>query len=550
MAHSSDPSNTGNLIEDAIQSLDVTVSIVDLAVASQTPLTSPNVHPTSPPFSPAQHLQASICTSCPCNVRIQTVVDEILLSGLTTYKLATYANKPSQIDAVAAAKYGWMNGRKDRLVCGICIVSWALAGRNGMAGEAADVIVEKQRAPFPEMHKEDKAMRWCASLCTARYRARELGMTAIAPDSIVSKITKKNIPLYAALNTFLASSQLSPLRLGQQLVYRLLLLETLLPCKSTRARPERPSSSPFWLASLVGISFKIVRSLYGFLCVRAFLTGALAFVHGQGENAYTDGGPRHPGLATVTRAGEDTTSEEQQQQHVPSSSTSGKSVSLFASSMSISGSQFRRPFDVLKVHRSYYPYVVRSTVVSSLPSATAIVTLNISDEGGGLVEGRRAMWTVIQRHNEGTDGGQDEELEGVQATVGGMKSKGGRDLLKYIGGLLGILHIGGNDISLTVKKLSKDGTHPKSPRKWLPVRSRPCIAKGSSPTAAWTSVRLPCSGFARSLDRVVMAVYSCTKVSAFATSTLSPWSEHAVKAAKIERHGSYPGTVISSALHQ
>ncbi|KAF8273237.1 hypothetical protein EI94DRAFT_1716198 [Lactarius quietus] len=46
-----------------------------------------------------------------------------LLECLATYKLNTYANKPSAIDAVAAAKRGWVNDGKDRLVCGICKVS-------------------------------------------------------------------------------------------------------------------------------------------------------------------------------------------------------------------------------------------------------------------------------------------------------------------------------------------------------------------------------------------------------------------------------------------
>lgn len=58
------------------------------------------------------------------------------LSRLSTYKLATYANKPTAIDAVAAAKCGWVNDGKDRLVCNICNVSWVVAGREGMTRDA------------------------------------------------------------------------------------------------------------------------------------------------------------------------------------------------------------------------------------------------------------------------------------------------------------------------------------------------------------------------------------------------------------------------------
>lgn len=58
------------------------------------------------------------------------------LSRLSTFKLSTYSNKPSAIDAVAAAKCGWVNDGKDRLVCGICDVSWVVAGREGMSRDA------------------------------------------------------------------------------------------------------------------------------------------------------------------------------------------------------------------------------------------------------------------------------------------------------------------------------------------------------------------------------------------------------------------------------
>ena len=58
------------------------------------------------------------------------------LSRLSTYKLSTYGNKPSAIDAVAAAKCGWINEGKDRLVCGLCGVSWVVASRDGMTREA------------------------------------------------------------------------------------------------------------------------------------------------------------------------------------------------------------------------------------------------------------------------------------------------------------------------------------------------------------------------------------------------------------------------------
>lgn len=60
------------------------------------------------------------------------------LARLATFKLVTYANKPPQLDAVAASKCGWINDGKDRLVCGLCGVSWVVAGREGMSRDAGE----------------------------------------------------------------------------------------------------------------------------------------------------------------------------------------------------------------------------------------------------------------------------------------------------------------------------------------------------------------------------------------------------------------------------
>lgn len=58
------------------------------------------------------------------------------LARLATYKLTTYANKPTAIDAVAAAKCGWTNEGKDRLACGICGVTWVVVNKDRMSREA------------------------------------------------------------------------------------------------------------------------------------------------------------------------------------------------------------------------------------------------------------------------------------------------------------------------------------------------------------------------------------------------------------------------------
>jgi C3HC zinc finger-like len=62
------------------------------------------------------------------------------LSRLATFKLSTYSNKPEAIDAVAASKCGWVNDGKDRLVCGICNVSWVVASKEGMNRDAGKKV--------------------------------------------------------------------------------------------------------------------------------------------------------------------------------------------------------------------------------------------------------------------------------------------------------------------------------------------------------------------------------------------------------------------------
>ncbi|KAN0132964.1 hypothetical protein V8E53_009329, partial [Lactarius tabidus] len=77
-----------------------------------------------------------------------------LLERLATYKLNTFANQLSAIDAITTAKYGRANDGKDRLVCGICKVSRVFAGREGINRDAASLLVEKQRVQSIEMHKD------------------------------------------------------------------------------------------------------------------------------------------------------------------------------------------------------------------------------------------------------------------------------------------------------------------------------------------------------------------------------------------------------------
>lgn len=99
----------------------------------------------------------------------------------------------------------------------------------------------------------------------------------------------------------------------------------------------------------------------------------------------------------------------------------------------------KRQFDVLNEHRSYCPFVVSSTVVPKLPMpSTSPLSANVAADGA--IEGWRAVLTVVLRrglsdrqrnarlslsggNNEITHG-IDDELEGVEAMVAGVKNNG------------------------------------------------------------------------------------------------------------------------------
>ena len=88
------------------------------------------------PFKPVPTTHLSVLSTPSVASEYRPSSTSSFLSRLSTFKLTTYANKPAAIDAVAAAKCGWVNDGKDRLVCGICGVSWVVANKDGMNREA------------------------------------------------------------------------------------------------------------------------------------------------------------------------------------------------------------------------------------------------------------------------------------------------------------------------------------------------------------------------------------------------------------------------------
>jgi hypothetical protein len=106
----------------------------------------------------------------------------------------------------------------------------------------------------------------------------------------------------------------------------------------------------------------------------------------------------------------------------------------------------QRQFDLLREHRSYCPYVVRSTFIPSLPvfaNGPSRSTVSLNGQNDGALEGWRAVLAVVlrygmsRRHRTGLrnptdmqEGGQLDDadppgdLDGVEAMVAGVKTRG------------------------------------------------------------------------------------------------------------------------------
>jgi len=130
----------------------------------------------------------------------------------------------------------------------------------------------------------------------------------------------------------------------------------------------------------------------------------------------------------------------------------------------------QRRFDLLKEHRPYCPYVVRSTIVPNFPMPSGhSAILNGANGNGGVggnlqevpIEGWRAMLSIVLKARKrsfygtgknvaaepvaaGRANGSAEsfvtvdqmDVDRVEAMVEGVKKRGGRDVLKYVRGLL------------------------------------------------------------------------------------------------------------------
>ncbi|KAG6328043.1 hypothetical protein ID866_11046, partial [Astraeus odoratus] len=396
---------------------------------SQSPKTVPFKFSSAPPKHTASEYRPSSTQS--------------LLTRLATYKLSTYANKPSQIDAVAAAKCGWINDGKDRLtpsqLDSLRTAVSVTSSPSPVPEDLSAMQVDECTPPPPELSD--------TSLITALFgwvpapplppdeRPRTSSFSSSRLGSFGSSASMPPTPSLSrasSVSHLFAERESTPApSVGQSISVH---MGASTSQSQVSASPLRPRVS-FRTNGDFGSSVSGARSA-------SVLTGGAAR---DMSLIHCPLCQRRVGLWSFA-----TVSSEEEQEDANLALSNGDSTSVFASAAKPMRTRPSKPFDLVKEHRSYCPYVVRSTAVPSLPSATSL-TATTANNDGGLMEGWRAVLAIVQRHGlserqrlarftgntAAVEQGRDEELEGVGAMVAGVKSKGGKELLRYVRGLLG-----------------------------------------------------------------------------------------------------------------
>ncbi|KAF9000706.1 C3HC zinc finger-like-domain-containing protein [Cyathus striatus] len=405
------------------------------------------------------------------------------LARLSTFKLSTYSNKPSAIDAVSAAKCGWTNDGKDRLVCAICHASWVVVGREGMSRDAGNALIEKQRLALISTHKEGcpwktrqcDASIYCIPLQAPAVMVKVLKATARILDPVLHNVAIKHPLSFTQVQSLHSSLSELDVSVGSDTretneesnftaepsdsaILVSLFGWSLVP--PTAPEPLRRSSTTSRLASAVG-SRSATPSLTHASAVSRGETPSpqKPFIFKLSPNLFDKKGnnmlqctlcQRRIGLwAFISHPDKEVQSSDIEASVHPTFPDIPKPEPTRKQRIS------QRQFDLLKEHRSYCPYVVRSTVIPSLNSSSdAIAYLDGSDTQlhGGAMEGWKAVLIVILRHGvaqrqsaeyQYRTGSTDQmntaepmDVYGVKSMMDGVKSHGGKDLLKYVKGLL------------------------------------------------------------------------------------------------------------------
>ncbi|KAJ7903640.1 hypothetical protein B0H14DRAFT_3079749 [Mycena olivaceomarginata] len=380
-----------------------------------------------------------------------------------------------------------------RLVCGLCSVSWVVAGREGMSRDAANSLVEKQRVSLVEAHKN--GCPWKTRQCDPSiYRIplqapavmiREIKTSAAILDPVMQEMEVKH-PLTAnQLASLRATKMTPPPPPDPSEAAVLTALFGWAPAPPATERPRaaslsRPSSRA---TSRAGSPFRA--STPPRLSRASTLATATASTSASASTVTsTPAPPSTPPRQFLRRISSTFSLSKRETTSLLHCALCQRRVGLWAFAPPTDpstpprprpGGQARAPapqrhFDLLKEHRSFCPYVVRSTLVPSLPSeAPSVSTSTINGPPAGVLEGWRAVLAVVLRYGLGQrqrdrtaalrrrvsiDGDSAMEVDGenpdgenadgagadvdkVEAMVESVKARGGKELLRYVKGLLG-----------------------------------------------------------------------------------------------------------------
>ncbi|KAF8339592.1 C3HC zinc finger-like-domain-containing protein [Cantharellus anzutake] len=410
------------------------------------------------------------------------------LNRLSTFKLSTYRDKPRPINAVAAAKCGWKNDGQNRLVCENCNAAWVVGQTTGMSRDAANALIERQKASMVTGHKE--SCPWRKRQCDDRAIILSPAVQSISikhplnTSQLTSLLTTINSLPSAQDILSIASEQIPPPLSDTALILSLFgwgptssshlpghrqssLTQSLSRATSASLgrtpslargsntprfaleRSPTPVGSPSPTVSMIrlpGSKFDVTLSCS--LCQRRI--GLWSF---QPTPAVDAPDVTAPTAINGLRNGTNETSAD------------SPSPSSPASARPSLNPHPRRPtqlrtLDVTTEHRSFCPYIVKSTPMPSYPAFTGAGDgSNVNprpkskqSDAELLVEGWRAVLGVVNRAGMGArrrrsdvfgplsstdDQMADEGAANVDSMVESVKKGGTRDLLRYVKGLLG-----------------------------------------------------------------------------------------------------------------
>lgn len=372
------------------------------------------------------------------------------LARLQTFKLVTYSSKPSQIDAVAAARCGWFNEGKEQLTCKTCKVTWTMPPRPMSNKEELASLVSQQQAMLVDQH---------STSCPWKVRQSEETIYAMpipSPSSLLTSILQKASRLQPSLDGI---SVKHPLTAHQTSI----LVSAVGAAQSDAIRKAAAGvDKPMELSFLPDETATIV-AFFGWDRHTASTSRLSASSTPNASLSRISSG-----LATPRASASDKIMIScqlcQRQVGLWSFSTASKDSTL--STPGLSKTPTGRQFDVLREHRPHCPFVVKTTYLPAISLPSKDPEAATTAEPLPFVEGWKALMSVVSRAQSRRAAGnlnpfggahgslpttprsenmpldtQEEDVPSDQVSeiVRDVKSRhgGGRDLLRFVKGLLG-----------------------------------------------------------------------------------------------------------------